>query len=276
MKKRCTKCKKDLPIDQFCKHSSSPDGLSYWCKSCRTIYLREYRGYKEYQYRSVTERFWEKVDRGNPDDCWLWTGAQVSNGYGTIRIGYKANYAHRLSWEFEYGQVPTDLFVCHHCDTPSCVNPAHLFVGTAKDNSDDMVLKGRRRTVSKKHTDMVTDARAEYLTGKYSLKELATKYNRSVNSIHRWLKGQLMGHTNRIFIDGDALRNIRTQQVLTQENIEVALQLGQSTVSRWESGKHTVSFKRIHQLAEYLDVETESISLGRKRSCSRKVIDSQT
>lgn len=75
--------------------------------------------------------------------CWLWLGT-TSNGYGRLSYGGHApRYAHRLSFEAFNGPVPAGMDVCHKCDTPSCVNPAHLFVGTASDNAKDMVQKMR-------------------------------------------------------------------------------------------------------------------------------------
>ena len=101
--------------------------------------------------QSVEDRFWAKVDKTG--DCWLWTASVFREryGYGKFQAGEnRANtrvvYAHRYSWELVNGPVPDGLFVCHHCDNPPCVNPAHLFVGTHQDNVDDMMSKGRHRS----------------------------------------------------------------------------------------------------------------------------------
>jgi hypothetical protein len=74
--------------------------------------------------------------------CWLWT-KETRGGYGYFRMGGEAWRAHRLAWRLFVGPIPKDLFVCHHCDTPPCVNPAHLFVGTHRKNMQDMREKGR-------------------------------------------------------------------------------------------------------------------------------------
>ena len=91
--------------------------------------------------RSLAQRFIEKIDRSN--DCWEWTAARTRAGYGLITDGGKQIYAHRLAVEMGARQIPKGWEVCHRCDNPGCVNPAHLFVGTRRDNHHDMVAKGR-------------------------------------------------------------------------------------------------------------------------------------
>jgi hypothetical protein len=89
--------------------------------------------------------FWNKTTPIPDTGCLIWTGAQRPNGYG--KVNYKKKYwiAHRLAWLFTFGSLADDICVLHRCDTPLCVNPRHLFLGTKIDNSRDMDLKGRRR-----------------------------------------------------------------------------------------------------------------------------------
>lgn len=95
-------------------------------------------------------RFWAKVDKSaGPDGCWLWTGCRMPTGYGQLRVFGKVSIcSHRISWEITNGPLPQGTgfhgtCVCHRCDNPSCCNPAHLFIGSHKDNMNDRDRKGR-------------------------------------------------------------------------------------------------------------------------------------
>lgn len=82
--------------------------------------------------------------------CWIWMSSLSDRGYGQLTIKNKTIYAHRFSWELHNGPIPEGLLVCHHCDTPLCVNPDHLFVGTQKDNILDAMRKGRLTSLDKR------------------------------------------------------------------------------------------------------------------------------
>ena len=97
----------------------------------------------EVRWQRMAARFWAKVDKRGPDECWEWTGMRTVDGYGRIKFDRRRLVASRVLWEITHGENPGDKHVCHKCDNPPCCNPAHLFLGTPLDNVRDMLAKGR-------------------------------------------------------------------------------------------------------------------------------------
>jgi len=94
--------------------------------------------------QTLAERFWSKVDRAGPGECWGWSASVDDWGYGRIGIGHPHwDRGHRVSWRLHFGEIPDGLCVCHHCDNPPCCNPAHLYLGSPADNARDAVSRGR-------------------------------------------------------------------------------------------------------------------------------------
>tara|TARA_Y100000310_G_scaffold240365_1_gene244193 strand:+ start:516 stop:974 length:459 start_codon:yes stop_codon:yes gene_type:complete len=89
----------------------------------------------------LKQRF-RSLDVGD-NECWEWPWGRNRLGYGGVQFNKKWHRAHRVAWILFVGPIPKDMFVCHHCDNPPCVNPNHLWIGSHRDNVDDMLNKGR-------------------------------------------------------------------------------------------------------------------------------------
>ena len=146
---------------------------------CRKHYIRWSRyGDPTKQFRSKIpiESFWLKVNKDGPihpvcGQCWAWTGHVKEEGYGRFRINKVLVFAHRFSWEIHRGEIPDDLCICHHCDNPGCVNPAHLFLGTRIDNNEDARKKGRRVRGEKHPKAILTEAIVKEIRQRYKKRD---------------------------------------------------------------------------------------------------------
>lgn len=154
---------------------------------CAKHYYRQRRGGNPHEKsrfeKTPLERFNSFVDK-QANGCWFWTGHRDSKGYGRFLIG-TISKAHRFAYEYFIGPIPAGLCVCHKCDTPSCVNPEHLFVGTVKENNNDMATKGRHGRGGGMHKISKEDAVSIYkLKGIASPTALGKSYGLDRNTIY--------------------------------------------------------------------------------------------
>jgi hypothetical protein len=149
---------------------------------------------------TIEERFWNRVNKKGINECWEWTGAKRSDGYGTFSMGKRSQFmmAHRYSWMLANGRdIPDGLLVLHNCDNPTCVNPNHLRVGTDADNVRDMWDRNRARTgvlpgelngMSKLTWDKVREIRTKY-SRKLNTYRLSEEYGVSEVMIAKIIRG---------------------------------------------------------------------------------------
>lgn len=215
----------DIPIRVFCSRDCQDLGktkekkVEIPCTGCGTpIYRnRKYakkstnkcadcrlKDKKEDSLASAESRFWSHVDKspglGPNGDCWEWKGAQKARSYNTIGLAGKSVKVHHYSHFLNTGYMPNYAagdVVLHSCDNSPCVNPAHLKVGTHKENMADMYAKGRqsygsRVCTAKLTEDIVTLCRRinEALPEEYPYYKLAQIFNISSRNMHKALKGE--------------------------------------------------------------------------------------
>lgn len=200
-----------------CAHCGETFDSAYGArkKFCRRACYLASRG-------TVESRFWARVDRNGPvpshqpelGPCWVWTGAKSrKSGYGSIDVDGKSERTHRLAWKLEHGQIVGGLWVLHHCDHRPCVRVSHLYLGTVKDNTQDMVDRHRTTTgdrngsrlhpeslhrgeqshLAKLTGDAVRSIRRQYADGN-SLRALGRLYGVSDETISHVVKRRTWKH----------------------------------------------------------------------------------
>lgn len=144
----------------------------------------------------LLEHFLKRVHK--TESCWLWIGGFYVNGYGSTYVGnHKANYSHRVSWELHNGKIENGLSVLHRCDNPACVNPAHLFLGTQKENMVDAVSKRRHAHGETTYSKLTENDVYEIFRMKnrgLSQGQIAIKMRCNQSQISRILSGKRWSH----------------------------------------------------------------------------------
>lgn len=155
---------------------------------------------------TFAERFWSKVAKAGPDDCWLWTGATTGrapcNTYGMIWGGNgrpRRVAAHRASYELCHGPIPAGMLIMHRCDTPLCVNPAHLKLGTDAENFADMREKNRQVRGEKHPKARLTENDVRWIREQYAIpgvtmEQLGNRFGIDTGHIAQIVHGKIWQH----------------------------------------------------------------------------------
>jgi hypothetical protein len=163
---------------------------------CKRHYMRKWKaGTLPPIPKTPEERFWKYVQRGEPDDCWIWTASTDRYGYGQFKMDGKMVKAHRFSYTLAHGPIPDGLHVLHHCDNPPCVNPAHLFPGSHIDNMRDREAKGRGTRGTANGRCRLTDEEVAEIRNAVGLqREIAERFGIS----HKTVGNIKRGKTHRL------------------------------------------------------------------------------
>lgn len=213
----CPGCRQSKRPTAFSVDASRKSGRFRLCRDCdrqrRLDYLQRKQSGEVIPKPSVAERFWTKVQK-TEHGCWLWTGATDLRGYGRFRGVGKSCLAHRFSYELHYGPIAVGALVLHHCDTPSCVRPDHLYAGTQADNVRDMWGRGRAKITSsfRNNPERARALRAMQKTKRGEEHPLARLSESDIHQIHDlYSKGLTQREIGKHFgIDQSTVSNIVT------------------------------------------------------------------
>lgn len=145
-------------------------------------------------------RFYSKINRlEDPDACWLWNACKHDRGYGHFKLFGRVEKAHRIAYANHYGEFDSSMLVCHKKDNPSCCRPSHLWLGTSKDNAQDMVQKGRcivpDQRGEKGSKAKLTNVQAKEISVLYSQgvlqKDLAARYKVDQSQISKIVNNKI-------------------------------------------------------------------------------------
>jgi hypothetical protein len=173
----CIQCKKEF----LTRKSVIKSGFGFFCSLSCSVTNRNHK------LKLPNEIiFWNNVIKS--DGCWIYNACISTAGYGRLSINKKFIQAHRFSYELHFGPIYPDLFVCHKCDNPPCVNPEHLFLGTSADNSNDMSAKFRNDKGKDHWNNKLSELQVLEIKSLFkinqSARSIAKTYNVHVNTIY--------------------------------------------------------------------------------------------
>ena len=166
-----------------------------WCRLHYGRWLKH--GDPAHKRLPARERFWKFVDKRADDACWPWVGRTDIRGYGQFRVGDAPRPAPRVSYQIHFGDIPEGMYVCHACDEPGCVNPAHLFLGSPRDNAVDMVNKRRHRFGERSPFSKLVPDDVRAIRGLYPgvpVRELSERFGVATATIYKILRREKWKH----------------------------------------------------------------------------------
>lgn len=149
----------------------------------------------EHRQSERSQTFWQNVHKDG-DGCWYWMAGKNNKGYGLFYpgVGTMRRLSHRISYEFAYGEIPANRHVLHRCDTPACVNPSHLWLGSHADNMRDKENKGRANHTSILTADNVREIRKLIAETAMTHREIAAKFGVARRTISNITNGSCWSH----------------------------------------------------------------------------------
>jgi len=161
-----------------------------------------------------------KQDRGYKTECWVWGIKKSKESYGVTRLNGIPIAAHRASWIIHRGKIPSGKFILHRCDVRRCVNPDHLFLGTAKDNADDMIKKGRQKHPAGEDSASSVLCAGQVLAIRHLLEEtrenyvsIGKKFKISCNAVRSIATGKTWTHLGPIDPISRQVRKLTSESI---------------------------------------------------------------
>ena len=151
------------------------------------------------KYKNEKDRILNNINMNKDTGCWDWMKYKNVKGYGVVGVRKKSLLAHRFSYSMFVGEIPRGAFVCHTCDNPSCVNPAHLFIGNNQDNMDDMRAKGRspkgvQRLNAVLSDDEIRTIRHCWSVGAGTQREIGYAFGLNCGQVHAIVHNKIWKH----------------------------------------------------------------------------------
>jgi hypothetical protein len=187
-----------IHVERTCRQCSKKISVTEWEFAHGQGRFCSLACYNSFRQVPIIDKFFERVGKKQSNGCILWTGRLSEDGYGRFDSNGKQHLAHRTSYELFVGAIPKGMHVLHRCDTPACIRPTCLFIGTQADNVADMMAKNRKpmgeQTRASKLTEkLVKEIRERYRNGERRA-SIARVYGVSFHTITKIVRREYWKH----------------------------------------------------------------------------------